>query len=141
MEKPLHPIGRRTLGQVLLRKFVHGRNKGRDRGDRLKGVAVRLAFVEAGVSIERGQHQERKHGSDQHQQWQVGEIGQGLEHVQAIHRVVQDPVRRPEAHERDSRLHQNALENMAVHMVAEFVRQNRLNFVGRSSSPAAYPPE
>ena len=61
---------------------------------------------------------------------QVGEVRQFLEHV-LVHRVMQHPVRRPETEERDRRLHENALQNVAMHVVSEFVGQHRFDLFRR----------
>ena len=64
-------------------------------GDGLERIPVRLPLVEAGIRVQRGHQHERQHHRNQRQQRQVGEVGQFLEHV-LVHRIVQDPVRRPE---------------------------------------------
>src|SRR5215467_5519492 len=43
---------------------------------------------------------------------------------------MKSPVRCPEADKRDSCLHENALENVAMYMMAQFVRQHRFNLIG-----------
>src|SRR2546426_9041326 len=68
VEKPLHPLGRSSLGEVLVRQLIHRRDKGFNASNRFEGIAVSLALVEAGVGIERRHQQERKYGRDQGQQ-------------------------------------------------------------------------
>ena len=48
-----------------------------------------------------------------------------------VHRVVEDRVGCPESDKRDSRLHQNAFENMPVHVMPKFVGQYGFDFIGR----------
>ncbi len=55
--------------------------------------------------------------------------------------VVKHPVRRPETEERDSRLHENTLQDMAMHMMPEFVRQHGFDFVGECNCRAECRPE
>jgi hypothetical protein len=50
--------------------------------------------------------------------------------VQTINSIVQNPIRCPESDKGDSRLHQNAFENVTMNVVPEFVGQNRFNLVG-----------
>src|ERR1019366_162674 len=109
----------------------HRRNEGFDAGHRLEAIAVGLPLVETRVGVERGHQQKREYGRDQNQQRQIGKIGHGLEHVAPLHGVAQNFVGQPEAEERDSRLHNNALQNVAVHVMPEFVREHSFDFVVR----------
>ena len=47
-----------------------------------------------------------------------------------IDRVVKHPVCRPEPKQSSSSLHENALQNMPMNVMAKFVRQHRLDFFG-----------
>ena len=80
--------------------------------------------MSAGISSE------RKHDGNQRQQRQVGEVGKLLEHV-LIDRVVQRPVGGPESEERDACLHEDALQDVPMHVVSEFVREHGLDFISR----------
>src|SRR5579862_2381683 len=62
MQEPLHPAGRRALGEVLFGEFVHGRYEWTNAGDVAKSVAVGLTFVVARIGVQRGQQHERQHG-------------------------------------------------------------------------------
>src|SRR5579871_7069410 len=43
--------------------------------------------------------------------------------------VMKGPVRSPETNERNCSLHEDALENVTMHMVAQFVRQHCFNLI------------
>ena len=114
-----------VLGEILLREFIHGRDERFDAGDRLEGIPVGLPLVKTRIGIERGHQQERQYNRNQRQQRQIGKVGKLFEHMQ-IDGIVQSPVRRPETEESNRRLHKNALENVAMHVVPQFVRQHSL---------------
>ena len=51
VEKPFHPRGRGTLGQILVGQLVHGGDKRLHRRDGSESIAVGLALVETRVGI------------------------------------------------------------------------------------------
>ena len=99
VEEPFHPLGRRALGQVLVGQLVHRGNERAHAGDRLKAVAIGLALVEARIRIEHGHQEKRQHRRNQHQERQIGEVGQSFKHVTLVNRVVQDCTGSPETDE------------------------------------------
>ena len=97
----------------------------------MEAIAVGLALVESGKGVE---HRHQKHGErgrDQHQQREAGEVGQRVEPARAVDGVVEDFVGQPESGERDGRLHRDTFQDVAVYVVAQFVSENRFNFIGR----------
>ena len=129
MEEPLHPFRGHALGKILIREFVHRGDKWINAGDGFERIKVRLAFVVAGIRVQRGHQDKTEHDRNQRQQGQVGEVRQLLEHV-VIDRVVQGEVRRPESHEGDASLHEDTFRDMTVDVMSEFVRQDGFNLVG-----------
>ena len=50
--------------------------------------------------------------------------------MHAVDCIVENQIGRPESDERDACLHQDALEDMPVNVMPEFVGQNGFNFIG-----------
>src|SRR5438270_673297 len=76
MKQPLYPLRRSALGQILIRELVHGRDKWFDTGDGFERIPVRLALVVTRIGVECRHQQKRQHNGDEHEQRQVGEIGE-----------------------------------------------------------------
>ena len=129
MKKPLHPARRRLLGQILIGQFGHRRNEWLDAGDGSEAIAVGLALIKPRVGIQRGHQQEREHRRNQHQQRQVRKIRHRLKHVPALDGIIQHFARQVESEKGNYGLHENALQNMAMDVMPEFVRQHGLNLV------------
>ena len=131
MEPPLHPSRWSPLREVLLGQFVHRRNERCNAGDVLESIPVRLALVEPGERIECRHQQERTNREYQHDQRQIGKIIQRRKFVPAIYGVMQHPVCGPESNQRHASLYANALQNVLVNMVPEFMGKHGLNLVSR----------
>src|SRR6266550_1968676 len=124
VEEPLHPLRRCALGQVLRRQFVHRTDEGLYSSNRLKCITVSLALVKAGIRIQRRHKQKRKNRRNQNQQGKIGKVGKPIEHAPLLDRQVQYEVGGPEAEESDPSLHENALEDVLMDVMAKFVRQD-----------------
>src|ERR1700681_998062 len=58
MEEPLDPAGWSFFGEILLRQFVHRRNKRFDCGHGLEAVTIGLPLIETRIRIKR-RHQRK----------------------------------------------------------------------------------
>ncbi len=132
MEEHLDHFVRLALGEILVGQLLHGADEGRDGRSVFPGVAVGFALVRARDRIQRRHQQKSQNCRHQDDERQVSEVVEpGIERRKPVlgdHKT-QDHIDQPEGKERNADLGEDALQNVLVDVVSEFVSQDSFDLV------------
>ena len=117
-----------AFGEVEFCQFFHAPDEGFAGGNGAEGVRIRLALHGAGVGVHRRQQQKRKNRGDQREQRKVGEVRRAVK-SEMWSQPIQRAVNQIEAGNCGGALNRDHLKNVAMNVVAQFVRQHRLNLL------------
>src|SRR5271157_516315 len=132
VEKPFDELRRLALSEILVGELLHRANEGRDRGNVFPGITIGLALMSARDCVQSGHQQKTEDRYNQHDERQVRKVVESrIEHGKPVPRdhKTKHLVNQPKTKERDSDLHEDALQNVAANVVPEFVGEDGLDFI------------